>query len=1272
MSPKRYRPVRLLIGCGSLLVAAIIAATAAIMYNGRDRALAESERELKNTALILAAQTDRSFQSLELVLGSLIERFQSLEIRSREDFEAKLSGPDVQRMLQDKISGLPHIDALTLINAEGKVINFSRYWPAPDISIADRNHFLAFTSDPMLNSLISEPLQNRGTGSWTIFVVRRLSAANGEFLGLVHGSIALEHFETFFSSIVLGDHSSISLYRGDGLLLARHPRSEAAIGRPFTAAVTALKGRDSASVRYRGRMEVKDRLLAAHRLAHFPLFISVAADMDAVLTGWHKDARILAAAGLLLVCVTGVMFFIVVRLLLRNSLRSRQRLAQEKLRLRTAIGNMSQGLLLFDASERIVVCNERYVAMYGLSPDVAKPGCRFRDLLMHRKATGSFPGDVDEYLDKLRGDLAQKKISEAVAHTASGRIIRIVNQPVGDGGWVATHEDITEREHLLQAQNAAERSLREQKLQLDAALNNMTHALCMFDAQGRIVLFNKRYEDMMELPAERLRGLSLLDLFKYRKSVGRFTGDPEPFFERTLGAARAGESTTKIMVGSDGRALRVIDHPMGNGGWVATFEDITEQRALERERDQNREFLNLIIDNVPVMIAVKDAVTRKYVLVNRAAESMWKIPRAQALGKTASELFSPAQAEIIDTYDDQALRSDMPLVLDAHPNMARSGGKKTVTSKRLALRATDGAATFLVSVVEDVTERKQLEEERDRDREFLDQIIHNVPATIIVKDIESQRYILVNRAGEELFNVSRDQIIGKTTHEVFPKAAADIIAGHDEEMLHSGGALSFGEFPLEIFGREPRIITSKKLLVRNTDGTPRFLLGVIEDITERKRSEERIAHLAHHDALTGLPNRALFREQLDQSLKWVQRGERLAVLFVDLDHFKAVNDTFGHPIGDELLKVAADRLRRCVQDTDVIARLGGDEFAIIQTAISGPADVTRLVNRIGEALREPCELGGHQLMAGTSIGIALAPEDATDSVQLVKNADLAMYRAKAEGRGTYRFFEPEMDARIKARRALEIDLREALMGGAFELHYQPLVNLQDGRVTGCEALLRWQHPVRGPVSPAEFVSVAEETGLINPIGEWVLRTACTEAAVWPDDIKIAVNVSPVQFKSGHLVQMVINALASSRLPAHRLELEITEAVLIRDDEAALAILHQLRALGVRIAMDDFGTGYSSLGYLQRFPFDKIKIDRSFVKDVAAEAGSLSIVQAVIGIAKARKITTTAEGVETVEQRDTLRRLGCTEMQGYLFSPAIPATALRALIVPRRAKAAGAT
>jgi diguanylate cyclase (GGDEF)-like protein len=444
-------------------------------------------------------------------------------------------------------------------------------------------------------------------------------------------------------------------------------------------------------------------------------------------------------------------------------------------------------------------------------------------------------------------------------------------------------------------------------------------------------------------------------------------------------------------------------------------------------------------------------------------------------------------------------------------------------------------------------------------------------------------------------------------------------------------------------------------------------VATIEDITERKRAEEKIAHLAHYDALTDLPNRVLLHEKLEQALKAIRPGEQLAVLYIDIDEFKSVNDALGHAIGDELLKTVADRLRGCLGENDVAARLGGDEFAIIQMEVESPEQTMHLVEAIHAAIRQPLECAGHLITTDASIGIAMAPGDGVHLDQLLKNADLALYGAKGDGRRTYRFFEPGMDARAKARRTLEMELRQAISDGGFEVYYQPLLDLRDDRITGCEALLRWRHPVRGMISPAEFIPVAEETGLISELGQFVLNTACMEAVRWPDNTRIAVNVSPVQFRSQTLALNVAGALAASGLAASRLELEITEAVLMRDDEMALATLHQLRAIGVRIALDDFGTGYSSLSYLQRFPFDKIKIDRSFIKSIADEGASSAIVEAVVNIAAVSNMTTTAEGVEQEWQREMLRKLGCTEMQGFLFSPAIPASDIRRMLMSHQGR-----
>jgi diguanylate cyclase (GGDEF)-like protein len=542
----------------------------------------------------------------------------------------------------------------------------------------------------------------------------------------------------------------------------------------------------------------------------------------------------------------------------------------------------------------------------------------------------------------------------------------------------------------------------------------------------------------------------------------------------------------------------------------------------------------------------------------------------------------------------------------------------------------------------------------------LDTAINNMTQGLLMFD-SSDRLIVYNRRYIELFGLSADVVKPGCSFR-------ELIAHRKETGSFSGDVDEYCSTVMRN-ARRGKLVRDlvdgpqgRTIQIMNQPLADGGWLATLEDITERKRSDERIAHLAHYDALTGLPNRMLFQQQLEAALAQIEPGEQVAVFYIDIDEFKSVNDSLGHRIGDELLKSVAASLSGCLDKADLIARLGGDEFAVIQTAVKRSEDVTALATRIYQSIREPHECLGHLVTTDASMGIALASRDGIDLETLLKNADLAMYGAKAAGRRTYRFFEPEMDARMKARRSLEIDLRQAIIKEGFEVYYQPIVDLGSNQVSGCEALLRWHHPQRGMISPAEFIPVAEETGLINQLGEWVLSTACAEAVTWPDHIKLAVNVSPVQFRSDTLALKVVAALAASGLPASRLELEITEAVLIRDDETALAILHQLRAIGVGIALDDFGTGYSSLSYLQRFPFDKIKIDRCFIKDIAESDGAPCIVKAVVNIAAARHITTTAEGVETEQQRELLRALGCNEMQGFLFSPAKPAAEIRRLLL----------
>lgn len=543
---------------------------------------------------------------------------------------------------------------------------------------------------------------------------------------------------------------------------------------------------------------------------------------------------------------------------------------------------------------------------------------------------------------------------------------------------------------------------------------------------------------------------------------------------------------------------------------------------------------------------------------------------------------------------------------------------------------------------------RALADTAERERRHLDTAVNNMPIGLVMFDA-TKRLIVGNEPYRAMYGLP---------HHVMTRGT------HLRDMLVC--RLQAGSF--EGTDREEYIERILKL-VEQTETTRRVAelddgrsvsiihhpiegggwVGTHEDVTDRRKAEARIHHMARHDALTDLPNRNLFKEKVGEALQSAQ--EPVAVLCLDLDRFKHVNDTLGHPAGDALLRLVAARLKSIVRHSDTIARFGGDEFALAQLASDQPAAATKLAERIVETIGAPYDIDGHQVVIGASVGVALGPNDGTCSEELLKKADLALYRAKSEGRGRSRFFEPGMDALMQMRRALELDLRQALREGQFEVHYQPIVDIASSRVTCFEALLRWRHPRRGLLQPADFLALAEEIGLIVPLGAWVLRQACQDAATWRSDIKVAVNVSPVQFRHAGLIDMVFQSLAASGLAPSRLELEITENVLLTEHAATLAILHRLHGIGVRVVMDDFGTGHSSIGYLRSFPFDKIKIDRSFIASMSTDASSLAIIRAVAGLGGSLGITTTAEGVETEEALAGARLEGCTEVQGFLFGRA---------------------
>jgi diguanylate cyclase (GGDEF)-like protein/PAS domain S-box-containing protein len=948
-----------------------------------------------------------------------------------------------------------------------------------------------------------------------------------------------------------------------------------------------------------------------------------------------------------------------------------EELKAQNTRFDAAMRNMSQGLCLFDADQRVVLANGRYAEIYGLTPEQVKPGTTLRQIFESRAANGVY-NHIDAQKFVNDGVSAFGEEVAEIVRLSDGRSISVLRRPMPDGGLVSTHEDVTVRQNLsarLEEQNGLlrqrEEELRAWNLRLDAALKNMSQGLCLYDADQRVVIANSRFAEIYGLTPDQVKaGTTLRSIVEARIANGLYAGpSPEDYIQERLAAFDKGSVAIQRL--SDGRDIAICRQPMRGGGWVTTHEDVTEREQLKERLEQQNEQLDAALNNMTQGLAMFDGEQQLVVSNDRYAE-MYRLTSEQV--KPGTTLRQLLEYRVASGCHNAGGPEHFVDELVEEFNKTSSGIHELADGRIINVRRRKTANGGHVVTHEDITERQKLNALLEQNNRLLSErtsklqtIIDNFPGGISFLDPDF-RVVLCNEKARRLLDLPDGLFAGgpPSIEDIFRFNAhrGEYGSGDAEEQVATRMAV--------VRERQAHVLVRER-----PDGTVLDVRGVplndggfvttYMDITERRRSEEKIAHMALHDALTGLANRVLLNEQLEQALTRVKRGEMVAVHLLDLDHFKNVNDTLGHPAGDKLLKDAADRLRALVRETDTIARMGGDEFAILQVAINQPADATALAHRVIESVSRPYELDGRQVVIGTSVGIAVGPVDGLASDQLMRNADLALYRAKDDGRGTYRFFEPEMDAQMQERRGLEYDLRKALTAGEFELYYQPVVHLETNKISGFEALIRWRHPEKGLISPGTFIPLAEEIGFIVPLGEWVIRQACATAAKWPAHIRISVNLSPVQFKNPGLVQVVMSALATSGVSADRLELEITESALLDDSDSTLAMLYRLREIGVRIAMDDFGTGYSSLAYLQSFPFDRIKIDRSFIKDIADGVGSLNIVRAMAALAKGLGMETTAEGVETNEQLDTVKSEGCTEMQGFLFSRPLPANELEELL-----------
>jgi diguanylate cyclase (GGDEF)-like protein/PAS domain S-box-containing protein len=783
---------------------------------------------------------------------------------------------------------------------------------------------------------------------------------------------------------------------------------------------------------------------------------------------------------------------------------------------------------------------------------------------------------------------------------------------------------------------------------VSSALNNLSHGVVMTDAQKRIVFCNDRYLEIYGLQRSDIpRDMTGPELLEQRRQRGVLPVSAADFY------ANAAASDGLVTELPNGRWVMVKYVPLPNGGSVATHEDCTEQRQLSRQLASTKQFLESVLDNVPVCVAAKSIEDGRYIFANRAFERFSRFSRDKILGKRADEIFQPETAARIGKADQAALSSPDGQFRNEFV-VERGSQQRVLASTRVIARDEKKRPEFLIALFDDVTDRRSLSEELENTKKFLELVVDNIPVSLIVERVSDGRYLLANRSAETILNRRREDATGLTASDIFNPREAKLIIARDEAAIRKRGLLT-EEHPISTKDGL-RLFLTRRMTVLDDAGEPQYLIKTHEDVTDRRQTESRMAHMAYHDGLTDLPNRAAFLQALAQMIEACEgTAEEFAVLSVDIDGLKEINDVFGHAVGDKLLIEVARRIQASARG-GVVARLSGDEFGLI---IDGkqPVAGVMLAEQLAAVLADEFQIDGKSVRTGVTTGISIFPHNGSDAASLLANAGAALFRAKAKSRGSISIYEPEMDQQIRDRRVLHQDLSMAIKNGELSLYYQPQAmahqTVAGSEIIGFEALARWLHPVRGFVSPGDFIPIAEESGLIVEMGEWILREACREAASWPLPLQIAVNLSPAQFMHGDVVGLVHSILLETGLAPGRLELEITEGVLIEDFDRGLALLRRLKALGVRISMDDFGSGYSSLSYLQAFPFDKIKIDRAFVINLGRNPQSAAIVRAVIGLGHGLEMSIVAEGVETQEQLAFLADEGCDAVQGYLLGKPAP-------------------
>ena len=1017
------------------------------------------------------------------------------------------------------------IVAIGWTDAGGDLLAHSYGRAPPRGNIAEMTHFAVHRDRADAGLFIAPPFLSAASDKWFTAASRRINNADGSFAGVVTAPIDQSYFTKLYRTIDLGANGSVLLLHREGRILARVPEQKEALGKSFASAPVLthhLPKSETGAFETKSVVDGVDRVAGYNAVPGLPLVLVVTYARGEVLKPWYRH---LYTFGLLVIAMVTIILFGTFLLVRKtNALAANTRALQRtNARFDAALGNMPHGLSMFDANERLLVSNGRYREMYGLTEGQVMPGTPLRRIL-------------DTFAERSEGsDFKLNTFSEGakermphVLRRADGRIISIARTPMKDGGWVATHEDITEQQRIEAVLVANAAALRRANERFDVATSKMSQGLCLFDANKNLVISNRRYQQMYNLPDDLVApGTPLTRILQHyadRGETGRLS--VEEYSEVMPTEYR------QIYDLADGRKILIERQPLTDGSWVATHTDITKQKRAER------------------------------LLAEKAAE-----------------------LEQINLRFDAALN-----------NMSQGLCMFDAEQRVVVSNAQYGAIYGLTP----------------------DQI---KPGTSLRQILEYRR-----EKGTD-FSVAPDVYVS-----VNVKQAKEV------QELADGRVVAIARHPMETGG----------------------WLTTHEDITERARNEKRIAYLAQHDLLTGLANRAVFADKLEDAARRFQRhGTTFSVLMLDLDKFKQVNDTLGHPAGDQLLIEVASRLRSSLRDTDVLARLGGDEFAIIQENEQDQREgAIGLALWIIGLLGQPFTLHGHRAEIGTSIGIAFAPEHGVDAEALLKKADLALYDAKAGGRNDFRVFEAKLAEAAAVQSSMEAELREAISREQFELHYQPIIDVETSRVCSMEAFVRWRHPSRGLIAPDQFLPLAETAGLMLPLGEWILQRACRDAAAWSPHVKIAINLSALQFRKEGLFDVTLCALIDSGLSPERLELEIADvAVLDRDRVKHLQTIRQLKNIGISIVLDNCGAGLSSAGYLTSFPFDKIKIDKSLTQQFGSRRESSAVVTSVLALARGLDIAVAAKGIETAEQFEALQAAGIDQVQGYHFGRPVPCSSV---------------